>query len=87
MAATATDFRSSQAPQRCSEPDGAVARPVLVITGDRQRREVAWRCLAGAGGPFMTFVRELGRTHAVLGKGSYDTGAPYGAGFAAVAAG
>jgi hypothetical protein len=87
MAATATDFRSSQAPQRCSEPDGAVARPVLVITGDRQRREVAWRCLAGAGGPFMTFVRELGRTHTELGKGSYDTGAPYGVGFATVAAG
>ena len=85
MAATATDFRSSQAPQRCSEPVGAVARPVLVITGDRQPREVAWRCLAGAGGPFMTFVRELGRTHTKLGKGSYDTGAPYGVGFAAVA--
>ena len=87
MAATATDFRSSQAPQRCSEPDGAVAWPMLEITGDRQRREVAWRCLAGAGGPFMTFVRELGRTHTKLGKGSYDTGAPYGVGFAAVAAG
>jgi hypothetical protein len=67
MAATTTDFRSSQAPQRCSEPVGAVARPVLVITGDRQRREVAWRYLAGAGGPFMTFVRELGRAHSKLG--------------------
>ena len=87
MAATATDFRSSQALQRCSEPVGAVARPVLVITGDRQRRDVAWRCLAGAGGPFMTFVRELGRTYTKLGKGSHDTGAPYGVGFATVAAG
>jgi hypothetical protein len=87
MAATLADFRSSQAPQRCSEPDGAVAWPMLEITGDRQRREVAWRCLAGAGGPFMTFVRELGRTHSNVGKDSYDTGAPYGGGFAAVAAG
>ncbi len=87
MAPTATDFRLSQAPQRCSEPVGAVARPVLVITGDRQRREVAWGCLAGAGGPFMTFVRELGGTHTKLGKRSYDAGAPCGVGFAAVAAG
>ena len=87
MVATVADFRSSQAPQRCSEPDGAVARLVLVITGDRQRREVAWRCFAGAGGPFMTFVRELGGIHTKLGKGSYDTGAPYGVDIAAVAAG
>jgi hypothetical protein len=69
MAATATDVRSSQAPQRCSEPVEAVARPVLVVTGDRQRREVAWRCLAGTGGHFMTFVRELERTQSNVGKG------------------
>jgi len=63
MAATATNFRSSQAPQRCSEPVGAVARPVLVIPGVRQRREVAWRCFAGAGVPLMTsFVRKSGHT-------------------------
>jgi hypothetical protein len=88
MAPTATDFRSSQAPQRCSEPGGAVARPVLVIIGAPggfEGRPV--RCLAGAGVPFMTFVRELGRIHTKLGKGSYDTGAPYGVGFATVAAG
>ena len=44
-----------------------------------------WRGLAGAGGPFVTFVRELERTQSNVGKGSYDTGAPYGVGFAAVA--
>src|SRR5215213_676734 len=63
MAATATNFRSSQAPQRCSEPVGAVAPPVLVVAGDRQRREVAWRCLAGAGVPLITsFVGKSGHT-------------------------
>src|SRR5919202_12444 len=48
MAPTVTDFRSSQAPQRCSEPGGAVARPVLVIIGAPggfEGRPV--RCLAG----------------------------------------
>src|SRR5919112_1228001 len=32
----------------------------------------------------MTFIRKSERTHTKLGKGSYDTGAPYGAGFAGV---
>ena len=87
MAVTVADFRSSQAPQRCSEPDGAVARPVLMITGDRQLRGAACKVPRGASVPFMTFVRKPGRTHPNLEKGSYDTGAPYGAGVAAVAAG
>jgi hypothetical protein len=39
-----------------------------------------------AGVHFVTFVRKSGRTHANLGKGSYDTGAPYNAGIATVAA-
>jgi hypothetical protein len=88
MAPTATDFRSSQALQRYSEPGGAVARPVLVIIGARgsfEGRPV--KCLAGAGVPFMTFVRKSGRSYSNLEKGSYDAGAPYGVGIATVAAG
>jgi hypothetical protein len=34
MAATTADFRLSQLLQRGLEPDGAVARPMLVIVGD-----------------------------------------------------
>lgn len=34
----------------------------------------------------MTFVRKSGRTHINVGKGRYDSGAPYGAGIATVAA-
>ena len=87
MAPTAIDFRSSQALQRYSEPGRAVTRPVLVIIGAFGSFEgQPVRCLAGAGVPFMTFVRECGCTHTKLGKGSYEAGAPYGAGFAAVAA-
>src|SRR3712207_2275256 len=44
-------------------------------------------CLVSADVPFMTFRRTSGSPHTKLGKGSYDTGTPYGAGFAAVAAG
>ena len=88
MVATATDFRSSQAPQRCSEPVGFVARPMLVIIGAFGRFEGRpVRCLAGADVPFVTFVRESGRTHSDLGKGSYEAGTLYGAGVAAFAAG
>jgi hypothetical protein len=85
---TATDFRSSQALQRYPEPGRAVARPVLVIIGalgSFEGRPVV--CLASAGVLFMTFIRKSGRTHTKLGKGSYDTGVPYGAGVGAVAAG
>ena len=88
MAATVADFRSSQALRRYSEPGGAVARPVLVLIGapgSFEGRPV--KCLAGAGVPFMTFVRKSGRSHSNVGKGSYDEGAPYGAGIAPVAAG
>jgi hypothetical protein len=87
MAATAAD-RSSQTPQRCSEPVGSVARPMLVTIeapGSFEGRPV--RCFAGAGIRSVTLVRKSGRTHSNLGKGSYDAGAPYSAGFAAVAAG
>jgi hypothetical protein len=88
MAPTATDFRSLQAPQRCSEPVGAVARLVLVIIGapgSFEGRPV--RCLAAADCPLVTFVHEFGRTYSKLGKERYDTGEPYGAGVAAFAAG
>jgi hypothetical protein len=87
MAATVAD-RSSLAPQRCSEPVVSVARPMLVTIetpGSLEGRPV--RCFARAGIPSVTLVRKSGRTHAYLGKGSYDAGAPYSAGFAAVAAG
>ena len=87
MAATVAD-RSSLAPQRCSEPVVSVTRPMLVTLetpGSLEGRPV--RCFARAGIPSVTLVRKSGRTHAYLGKGSYDAGAPYSAGFAAVAAG
>ena len=87
MAPTATDFRSSQALQRYSEPVGAVARPVLVIIGapgSFEGRPV--KRLAGAGVSLVTFVRKSGRTHSNVRKGGYDAGAPYGAGIATVAA-
>ena len=61
MAATATGFRPSQAPQRRTEPVGYVARPMLVIIGapgNFEGRPV--RCLAGAGVTFVAFVRESG---------------------------
>jgi hypothetical protein len=66
MAATATDFRSSQAPQRCSKPVGSVVRPMLVIIGVPGSFE--WRpvrCLAGAVVPGRSFrnVRMRGRAH------------------------
>jgi hypothetical protein len=88
MAPTATDFRSSQALQRRSEPIGSVARPMLVTIvapGSFEGRPV--RCFAGAGVPSVTLVRKSGHTHANLGKGRYDARAPYSAGFAAAAAG
>ena len=88
MAPTATDFRSLQAPQRCSERVGSVVRPMLVsigAPGSYEGRPVG--CLAAAGCPLVRFVRELGRTHSKLGKERYDTGEPYGAGVAAFAAG
>jgi hypothetical protein len=55
--------------------------------GSFERRPV--RCIAGAGVPFVTvtFVRKYERSHANLGKGKYDTRAPYNASIAAVAAG
>src|SRR3712207_5976096 len=54
MAPTAADFRSSLAPQRCSGPVGAVARPVLVIIGAPGSFEGQLaRCLAGAGVAFV----------------------------------
>jgi hypothetical protein len=87
VSATATDFRSSQPSQRRSEPIGYVARPMLVIIvapGSFEGRPV--RCFAGAGVPLVTLVRKSGHTHANLGKGSYDAGAPYNAGIATVAA-
>ena len=70
MAPTATDFRSSQALQRRSEPIGSVARPMLVILlapGSFEGRPVRW--FAGAGVPSVTLVRKSGHTHANLGKG------------------
>ena len=88
MAPTVTDFRSSQALQRCSEPAESVARLVLVIIGAPggfEGRPV--RRLAIAGVLVVTFVRKSRRTHSNVGKGSYDAGAPYGAGIADVAAG
>ena len=88
MSATATDFRSSQPSQRRSEPIGSVARSMLVIIvalGSFEGRPV--RYFAGAGVPLVTLVRKSGHTHANLGKGRYDAGAPYSADIAAVAAG
>ena len=87
MAATVAD-RSSLALQRCSEPVVSVARPMLVTIGapgSFEGRPV--RCFAGAGIPSVKLVPKYGRTHANLGRGSYDAGAPYSAGFAAAAAG
>jgi hypothetical protein len=88
VARTATDFRSSQALQRYSEPGRIVARFVLIIIaapGSFEGRPVI--CLVGAAVVFMTFRRTFGSPHTKLGKGSYDTGAPCGVGFATVAAG
>jgi hypothetical protein len=87
MAATVAD-RSSLAPQRCSEPVVSVARPMLVTIGapgSFEGRPV--RYFARAGIPSVMLVRKYGRTHANLGRGSYDAGAQYSAGFAAAAAG
>ena len=73
MAATATDFRSLQAPQRCSKPVGSVVRPMLVIIGapgSFEGRPV--RCLASAVVPGRSFrdVRMRGRAHPLQrGKG------------------
>jgi hypothetical protein len=87
MAATVAD-RSSLGPQRCSEPVVCVARSMFVTIGAPGSFEgLPVRCFAGADIPSVTLVRESGRTHANLGKGSSDAGAPYRAGFAAVAAG
>jgi hypothetical protein len=88
VAHTATDFRSSQALQRYSEPGGVVARSVLMIIaapGSCEGRPVM--CLASADVLCMTFRLMFGRPHTKLGKGTNDTGAPYGVGFATVAAG
>ena len=74
MAATATDVYSSQAPQRCSEPVGSIARPMLVIIvapGSFERRPV--RRLTDAGVPLVEFrdvlARESERTHSKFRKG------------------
>ena len=88
MAHTATDFCSSQALQRYSEPGRVVARFVLMIIaapGSFEGRPVM--CLVSADVPFMTFRRTPGSPHTKLGKGNYDTGVPYGVGLAIVAAG
>jgi hypothetical protein len=64
VAPTATDFRSSRALQRYSEPGGAVARSVLMIIaapGSFEGRPVM--CLASADVVFMTFRRTPGRPH------------------------
>jgi len=91
MAPTASDCRSSQAPQRCSETVGSVVRPMLVIIGApgsfEGRPMKASRVRSFPSVPFVKFVYEAGHTHSNLGKGSYDAGAPYSVGVAAVAAG
>ena len=52
MVATAGGFRSSQAPQGCSEPVGSVVRPMLMIIGaPGSFEEQLVRRLAGAGVP------------------------------------
>jgi hypothetical protein len=88
VATTATDFRPSRALQRYSKPGRAAARSVLMIIAARDSFEGRpVMCLASADVLFMTFRRTPGRPHTKLGKAIYDTGALYGAGFAAVAAG
>jgi hypothetical protein len=57
MAATASAFHSSQAPQRHSESIGSVARPTLVITEDRQLRGAACETARGHGRSFHEEVR------------------------------
>jgi hypothetical protein len=88
VAHTATDFRSSRALQRYSEPGRVVARLVVMLSaapGSFEGRPA--RCPGRADVLFMTFRHTSGCPHTRLGKGSYDTGTHYGAGFAAVAAG
>jgi hypothetical protein len=66
MAATAVDFRSAHAPQRSPEPGGTVARPMLVIARDWQRRGAACDTSRRCRRSFVAFVRESGRTHSMM---------------------